>query len=430
MSPDRETPSNADRVDLPTDRLGGVEATLAPGERLLWEGAPDATAPTDGDSRFFRAAALVFLALGVAAFVYRLTLAGDVWTLPCADPSLRVELPMDKLDGTVFALWFGAALFALFPACGRWTRRVRRRTRYAVTDRRVLVAVGGRVRHELPRDGIGRVLRGMTLSPARDTPFVLMVYGRRPRPWKPAPQLSLGPLRRADGLACESALLGRAPAAETDDRAASLPPWMPDDFRRRLLADLSPGERILWVGRPVFRRLPPEGVFLAAVVAAALVGLALCDGDGGLRALVSRVPDASRLFFVRIGWPFGWLFGAMALSIWAGLPVAVVAELWWGLSFSRRRREWSRRFFLVTDRRAVSAGPLCFETAPDLVFPPCAKRAGRGRTNLLFATRHGSPPPARPTVVNSLGFLDLPDADLPAALAAIETLRQAGIAEK
>ena len=399
MSPDRETPSNADRADLPTDRPGGVEATLAPGERLLWEGAPDATAPTDGDSRFFRAAALVFLALGVAAFVYRLTLAGDVWTLPCADPSLRVELPMDKLDGTVFALWFGAALFALFPACGRWTRRVRRRTRYAVTDRRVLVAVGGRVRRELPRDGIGRVLRGMTLSPARDTPFGLTVYGRRPRPWKPAPQLSLGPLRRADGLACEAALLGRAPAAETDDRAAALPPWMPDDFRRRLLAGLSPGERILWVGRPVFRRLPPEGVFLAAVVAAALVGLALCDGDGGLRALVSRVPD-------------------------------VVAELWWGLSFSRRRREWSRRFFLVTDRRAVSAGPLCFETAPDLVFPPCAKRAGRGRTNLLFATRPGSPPPARPTVVNSLGFLDLPDADLPAALAAIETLRQAGIAEK
>jgi len=398
---------------------------LAPDERLLWEGAPDAAGPTGFESRFLCAAALVFLALGAATLVYRLTLAGDVWALPCADPSLRIALPMDELDGIVACLWFVAALFALFSAGGWSIRRTRRRTRYAVTDRRVLVAVGGRVRRELPREGIVRVLRGIPpLFSDCETPFFsLTVLGRRPRPWKSAPMLSIGPLRRADGLACEAVLLGLSPGAEADGRAAAFPAWIPDAARRRLLAALSPGERIRWIGRPAFRRLPAEAIFVAVVVAASLLGLALCGDAGRLRSLVAEIPNAGRLFFVRIGWPFGWLFGAVALSIWLALPVALAAELGWFLSPSLRRREWSRQFFLVTDRRAVVLQHGFFETAPDLVFPPCARRAGRGRTNLLFTTRPGAPPPARPTIRNARGFLDLPDADVPAALAALEALR-------
>ena len=89
---------------------------------------------------------------------------------------------------------------------------------------------------------------------------------------------------------------------------------------------------------------------------------------------------------------------------------------------AERRREWSRRFFLVTDRRAVSP----YDTVADdfdRLFLPVVKRVGRDRANVYFAARPGSPPPRRPNAFNAVGFLDLPYADVPAALAALEELR-------
>ena len=125
---------------------------LEDGERVLWEGAPDPAAPpSDGirpvfRTRFLAGFLLLLLAIGLALAAYRLRLSGDTWTLPCADPSLRIELPLETLDGAAFAFCLvGALVGLLFLEAGR-ARRIRRRTRYAVTDRRVLVAVGRRLR--------------------------------------------------------------------------------------------------------------------------------------------------------------------------------------------------------------------------------------------------------------------------------------------
>ena len=114
--------------------------------------------------------------------------------------------------------------------------------------------------------------------------------------------------------------------------------------------------------------------------------------------------------------------------LWEGAPDpaappsdVIVIDGKWSLP-AERRREWSRRFFLVTDRRAVSP----YDTVADdfdRLFPPVVKRVGRDRANVYFAARPGSPPPRRPNASNAVGFLDLPYADVPAALAALEVLR-------
>ena len=117
----------------------------------------------------------------------------------------------------------------------------------------------------------------------------------------------------------------------------------------------------------------------------------------------------------------GWLFGIVMLSLPVLLLVVIVIDGKWYLP-AERRREWSRRFFLVTDRRAVSP----YDTVADdfdRLFPPVVKRVGRDRANVYFAARPGSPPPRRPNAFNAVGFLDLPYADVPAALAALEELR-------
>jgi hypothetical protein len=401
---------------------------LEDGERVLWEGAPDSAAPpSDGigpifRTRFLAGFLLLLLAIGLALAAYRLRLSGDTWTLPCADPSLRIELPLETLDGAAFAFCFVGALVGLvFLGAGR-ARRIRRRTRYAVTDRRVLVAVGRRLR-AVSRDAVVRVLREPCVRLAPDPPqewFGLVVLLRPRRRWQTPERVVLGPLARESGLACEALLLGLDPAEESGETARTLPDWLPDDSRRRLLAALSPGERILWMGRPVFRRFPPELVFLAAVVVAGIVAMAFAEHPSAREALVGFAA-AARTLFVRIGCPFGWLFGAILLAMPAGCLVGVVLNVKWFLT-AERRREWSRLFFLVTDRRAVSPTVLV-AVDPDRLFPPVVKRLGRDRANVYFAARPGSRPPRRPNAFTALGFLDLPPADIPAALAALEELR-------
>ena len=401
---------------------------LEDGERVLWEGAPDSAAPpSDGigpvfRTRFLGGFLLLLLAIGLALVAYRLRLTGDTWTLPCADPSLRIELPLETLDGAAFAFCFVGALVGLvFFEAGR-TRRIRRRTRYAVTDRRVLATVGRRLR-AVSRDAVVRVLREPCVRLAPDPPqewFGLVVILRPRRRWQTPERVVLGPLARESGLACEALLLGLDSAEESGGTARALPDWLPNDSRRRLLAVLSPGERILWMGRPVFRRFPPELVFLAVVVVAGIVAMAFAKDPSAGEAFAGFAKTVRHLF-VRIGWPFGWLFGTVMLSLPALLLVVIVVEGIWYLP-AERRREWSRRFFLVTDRRAVSP----YDTVADdfdRLFPPVVKRVGRDRANVYFAARPGSPPPRRPNAFNAVGFLDLPDADVPAALAALEELR-------
>ena len=401
---------------------------LEDGERVLWEGAPDSAAPPSGGigpvsrTRFLAGFLLLLLAIGLALAAYRLRLSGDTWTLPCADPSLRIELPLETLDGAAFAFCLvGALVGFIFLGAGR-ARRIRRRTRYAVTDRRVLVAVGRRLR-TVSRDAVVRVLREACVRLEPDPPrewFGLVVLLRPRRRWQTPERVVLGPLARESGLACEALLLGLDPAKESGETARTLPDWLPDDSRRRLLAALSPDERILWMGRPVFRRFPLELVFRTAVVVAGIVAMAFAKDPSAGEAF-ERLIETERFLFVRMGWPFGWLFGIVMLSLPVLLLVVIVIDGKWYLP-AERRREWSRRFFLVTDRRAVSP----YDTVADdfdRLFPPVVKRVGRDRANVYFAARPGSPPPRRPNAFNAVGFLDLPYADVPAALAALEELR-------
>ncbi|MBR1608018.1 MAG: hypothetical protein IJ678_00205, partial [Kiritimatiellae bacterium] len=131
------------------------------------------------------------------------------------------------------------------------------------------------------------------------------------------------------------------------------------------------------------------------------------------------------LLFVRIGWPFGWLFGLVALAVPGSVAVAMAAEAFWYRP-AERRRQWNARPFLVTDRRAVSPyGEVADD--PERLFPPVVKRVGRDRATVCFSARPGSPVPRRPNAFNSLSFRDLPAADLPAALAALEALRRSAV---
>ena len=59
-----------------------------------------------------------------------------------------------------------------------------------------------------------------------------------------------------------------------------------------------------------------------------------------------------------------------------------------------------------------------------LPWKPVVRRAGSGRSDVLFRPFPGKTfDPERVSKRNATGFLDLPDADVPAALAALEELR-------
>ena len=121
-------------------------------------------------------------------------------------------------------------------------------------------------------------------------------------------------------------------------------------------------------------------------------------------------PDVAR----RLARPwvgFGWIVVALAAYLFAS----------WFLSRAERRRR-----FYVTDRRAWSDPPAARVAAfaPEL-FPPAVRRAGAGRSNVFFLPSGISVYDAtRASRWNAIGFLGVSDADLPAALAALEALRR------
>ena len=101
---------------------------------------------------------------------------------------------------------------------------------------------------------------------------------------------------------------------------------------------------------------------------------------------------------------------------------------WW----ERRSRLRSR--YLVTDRRVLWLGKGAPPPTPyreSLVDPageldpPVVRRSGPGRSDLflrILPWRSGAP--ARVSRRTAIGLLDLPDEDIPAALAALERLRR------
>ena len=409
----RHSPSSSPSADWP----------LGENERLLWEDSINPAAPINRVVPFFRSRFLwgfflLLLSAGLALSAYRLRLSGDSWRLPCTDPSLQIELPMQTLNGMAIGFCLVAALTGFLVVEGEFAGRARRQTRYAVTDRRVLIAVGRRLR-AIPRDSIESVFRDSAITFGRTSPRGWFGVGLLLRPqsrWRTPGQIVLGPFAEASGRACEALLLGLDPEAESGAEARALPDWLPDALRRRLLALLLPGERILWTGRPVFRRFKLETIVPPLVLIAFLVTMAFADGLSA-QEILARFTGAVRLLFVRIGCPFGWVLGLVLLLVFV-TPFMVILGWGWVIP-AEIRRERSRRFFLVTDRRAfLSMNGILVAT--DRLFPPVVKRAGRDRANVYFAARSGFKQPRRPNVFNAIGFRDLSVADLPAALAALQ----------
>lgn len=408
-------------TDIPPSSRPSADWPLDENERLLWEDSIDPAAPINRVVPFFRSRFLwgfflLLLAAGLALSAYRLRLSGDTWRLPCADPTLQIELPMQRLDDTVVGFCLVAALTGFLVVEGEFAGRARRRTRYAVTDRKVLIAVGRRLR-AISRDSVVSVFRDSGITFGRNSPRGWFGVGLLLRPqsrWRTLERIVLGPFAEASGRACEALLLGLDPEAESGAEARALPDWLPDALRRRLLALLLPGERILWTGRPVFRRFTPERIVSPLLLVAFLAAMAYADGLSA-QEMLTRFAAAIRFLFVRIGWPFGWVLGLMLLLV---SVTPFMAILGWGWAIPAEIRRERNRFFLVTDRRAfLSMNGILVAT--DRLFPPVVKRAGRDRAHVYFAARSGFNQPRRPSVFNAIGFRDLSVADLPAALSAL-----------
>jgi hypothetical protein len=100
---------------------GGWTAWLAPGERLLWQGAP-------GDGIRFRREDRMLIPFSLVFGAFALVWWGAAYGIDAPWPMLAF--------GTVFVL------IGLYLVIGRflWDAYVRARTRYALTDRRALIA--------------------------------------------------------------------------------------------------------------------------------------------------------------------------------------------------------------------------------------------------------------------------------------------------
>ena len=149
-----------------------------------------------------------------------------------------------------------------------------------------------------------------------------------------------------------------------------------------------------------------------------------------------RVREIERMLLFRVGGAAGWttgivfgLFTAVYAAAFAAGLVLLVDMPWWC------RRSALRTRYLVSDRRTwhmlSSPSPNAGRTAMlplldggGLPWKPVVRRAGSGRSDVLFRPFPGKTfDPERVSKRNATGFLDLPDADVPAALAALEELR-------
>lgn len=390
-------------------------------ERLLWEGQPDPKPDpvTRGMLRRLAILAILLFLVFILALHYRISLSGDTFTIPCADPKLsELALPMTFLTNGVAA--FGCAplfILAMVLVPAYWNGWILRQTRIAVTNRRLLIR---RLRLKAyDRSAVRALFRAIRpFAPKPGTPpdphITLLL--RYPLPGSGrVMDLALGPFPRDAGLACEAALHGMSAGSPTVyPPAHRFPSWMDAEERRWLTDGLSSGERLLWAGRPSTKR----DTVATAVIAAALL---ILQFQSGIPQNYCRLLHTC-LF--RIGGPVGWLAGGIGL----GAPT-----LWVNLLFlyliaapflpQKLKLRPTRERYLVTDRRVIMRGGVF---TPDRTFPPVVKRAGKGCSFIRFIWLNDTkPPPQHPSIFFTNGFASVADTDLPAALSAIGEMRAA-----
>ena len=212
---------------------------------------------------------------------------------------------------------------------------------------------------------------------------------------------------------------------------------MDERERKRIAASLAPGERLLWCGRPAGTVPALFWILWAGLLGFLLCCLACLIRLENVPSVVSRFLETERLLFVRIGGVGGWTAGIVFGLFVAVHPAAFAAGLFIIAEEPWRFRRGARCVrYLVSDRRTWHM--LSSPSPPDagrtptlplldgggLPWKPVVRRAGSGRSDVLFRPFPGKTfDPERVSKRNATGFLDLPDADVPAALAALEELR-------
>ena len=407
-----------------------VTAECASG-RVFWEARPDPDAARRL-ARPYVACGWIVLAFSVFMFAGQLVFGrGD--DAPPISASLaehsrlieeirvdRHELRGLAIRSTLLLLLFAMPCF-LAPTIAAVVARHRRASFGALpssTDKHFVL-----VRDNLP-DGTCRAL----LVFPEPVPS-----GRRPKP-----VLHIrGPFRPEDADRGEDILrreLGLPPrdAAESTFTPAphAFPPWMTSDERARIASKLAPGERLLWVGRPMERAVsfawlaPLMGVFLAFT---AYMALSKLPGSGVSSIILESVPVWARQLFSNEFGATGIAFGvAWAVVIIGSVIVRSAVFVWCFLLPWFSRRAERRRRFLITNRRVLTipAAAQIRAFAPE-VFPPAVRHAGHGRSDVLFLPIGNSVyDAARASRWKSLGFINLPAADIPAVLAALQELRR------
>ena len=416
---------------------------LEDGERVLWEGAPDATLAKDARALVRRGVvwAAIAAALFAALLVWRLGF-GDEIVLHPADPSLGdVVFSAEPVDGALALFVVLVPLHLLLFFFPFFERCRLRNARFALTDRRLLRRFGAKPPNAIPLSDVD--------TAGRDAPDdlgrVRLRVFRRSRPLRsfiPAEHHPwIGPFPSAVADAFDAALrsaLGLPPTTDAPERTPGhcvFPSWMDERERKRIAASLAPGERLLWCGRPAGTVPALIWILWAGLLGFLLCGFACIIRLEDVPSVVSRFLETERILFVRFGGVGGWMAGIVL-----GLFAVFHAVVPWGL-FILAEEPWRFRRgarcvrYLVSDRRTwhmlSSPSPNAGRTAMlplldggGLPWKPVVRRAGSGRSDLFFRPLPGKTfAPERVSKRNATGFLDLPDADVPAALAALEELR-------
>lgn len=414
-----------------------VSWPLEPGERLLWEGAPD-PAPTKAAHRITRRllfwAALLFL-IAAAWIVLRLTVIGEeIVVHPSISELEPFSFEPNAADGCMVQL-FIVALLLVWPVFRMRRNEHRLRgARCAVTNRRVLAKIGTKIQAASFANALGVLWHAddndrrtflVSLPPSKSAVSV-MPGG-----------VGLGPFDSTTANAVESALReanGLPPPDENADVSSShrFPSWMDAVECKAILAKLFPGERLLWCGRP--EPTPSKAVIIATWMMNLFLGTI---GLLGLIVLVPSFPEQFRksreilqVLFVGVGGPLGWLMGfvmALFLIFYFSVPFLLLAIPW---SERRRNRQYIQYRHLVTDRRAwtIRLGDNPGTMVGGIVLiggNPAMARTFGGRFSVALLSKDGKTliVPRRGTYPTTV-FSDLSECDAHAAVDALNALRR------